>query len=191
MKNMKKKWYEDIEELCEDIVDIYESLENDLPTVSVIAKFDEAREVIAGLCKLDYKICNISIEDPEFVGYKDEYLIGLTNDEVYCTKLKKEKNYIECNSDYVFILDNCNSKLLKRVCVEYEIYEASLNDNDDFDFVFEDDDEECEVSVDFEEDLHGFTVNRNSDDGYSSLSFYSTEKLCACEMQHLLDIFRL
>lgn len=189
MKDTKKKWYEDIEELCEDFVDTYESLENDYPVVSVIAKYDEAKEIISNLCKLDYQICDVLIEHPS-EGYKDEYLIELADDEIYCTKLKFEDRYIWCVTDYIFVLDNCNSKLLKNIDVKHEIYEVSFEE-DDFDFTFEDEDGECELSVDSDGDMHGFTVSRNSDDSYSSLSFYSTEKLCACELEHLLDIFRL
>ena len=186
---MKKKWYEDIEELCEDVVDTYESLENDLPTVSVIAKFDEAREVVAGLCSLGYLPYSVNI-DPE--EYWDEYLVELTEDGIYVEEFKRESGYFNCESDYVFVLDNCSSKVIAKVDAEHSVYEVSIGECDDFEFAFEeDDDEECEVSVDSEEDMHGFTVSRNSDDGYSSLSFYSTEKLCACEMQQLLDIFRL
>lgn len=191
MKNMKKKWYEDIEELCEDVVETYVSLENDLPTVSVIAKFDEAREVIAGLCSLGYLPYSVNIEEPEYDNYYDEWLVELTENGIYSKRFKRKKGYTNCNSDYVFVLDNCSSKVIAKINPKHSTYEVSIGECDDFDFVFEDDDEECEVSVDSEEDMHGFTVSRNSDDGYSSLSFYSTEKLCACEMQHLLDIFRL
>lgn len=188
MKDMKKKWYEDIEELCEDVVDSYESLESDLPTVSVIAKFDEAREVIAGLCGLGYLPYIVNIDAEE---YWDEYLIEVTEDGIYVKEFKRESGYFNCESDYVFVLDNCSSKVIPKVSAKHSVYEVSVGECDDFEFAFEEDEEEFEVAVDSDRDLHGFTVSKDSEDGYSSLSFYSTEKLCACEIQHLLDIFRL
>lgn len=191
MKDMKKKWYEDIEELCEDVVDSYESLESDLPTVSVIAKFDEAREVIAGLCGRGYLPYIVNIDDKE---YRDEYLIELTEDGIYVEEFKRESGYFNCESDYIFVLDNCSSKVIPKVSAKHSVYEVSVGEFDDFEFAFEDEDddeEDCKLSVDSDGDLHGFTVSKDSEDGYSSLSFYSTEKLCACEIQHLLDIFRL
>lgn len=194
MKYMKKKWYEDIEELCEDIVDTYESFEGNSPTVSVIAKFKEAKEIISNLCKLDYQICNILIENPEFDGYDDEYFIGLDNDEIFCTKLKKEKEYIKCNSDYIFVLNDCNSKLLEMIHAEYEVYEVSFDD-DGFEFVFEENDDDFEYELECcdccHDDMHGFTAHKNDEKGYSSVSFYSTEKINTEEVKDIMKILGL
>ena len=92
-------------------------------------------------------------------------------------------------SDYAFVFDDCNSKCLEKISAN-EIYEVSIFDEDEEDFVFEDcEDCDCNVYVDSDGDMHGFTLQKSSEDGYSSISFYSTEKLCACELQHLMDIF--
>lgn len=56
---IRNKTYESICELCEDVVDTYESL-NRFPSdestmdISFIAKYDEAKEIISSLCKLEY-----------------------------------------------------------------------------------------------------------------------------------------
>lgn len=39
--------------------------------------------------------------------------------------------------------------------------------------------------------MHGFTASRNDDNGFTTLSFYSTEKLDSDEMRDLLEIFGL
>ena len=40
-------------------------------------------------------------------------------------------------------------------------------------------------------DMHSFTASRNDDNGFATLSFYSTEKLDSDEMRDLLEIFGL
>lgn len=198
MKNMEKKQYENIMEFCEDIVDTYECLDDeDNMGVTVLAKYEEAKEIISCLCMFDYDINSIEIESPDWDGYDDEYIISLVDDEIFCEKNKRNGKYLCSESDYMFVFDDCNSKCLEKISAN-EIYEVSIFDEDEEDFAFEDDcdeddyfEDDCDynVSIDDNDDMHGFTMTRNTDGNYSSVSFYSTEKLCACELQHLMDIF--
>lgn len=193
---MEKKQYENIMEFCEDLTDTYECLHEDNMGVSVLAKYEEAKEIISFLCMFDYDIHSIEIESPDWDGYDDEYIISLTDDLIFCEKNKRNGIYIYSESDYMFVFDDCNSKCLEKISAN-EIYEVSIFDEDEEFFEFEDEDEDdyfendCDynVSIDDNDDMHGFTMTRNTDDSYSSVSFYSTEKLCACELQHLMDIF--
>lgn len=192
MKNMEKKQYENIMEFCEDFVDTYDSLDEDSIGVSVLAKYAEAKEIISCLCLFGYDIHSIEIESPDWDGYDDEYIISLDNDLIFCEKNKRNGKYLYSESDYTFVFDDCNSKCLEKISAN-EVYEVSIFDEDEEYFEFEDDEDEddydCNVSVDDNDDMHGFTMTRNTDDGYSSISFYSTEKLRACELEHLKDIF--
>ena len=196
MKNMEKKQYENIMEFCEDLVDTYECLDEDNMGVSVLAKYEEAKEIISYLCTcIEYDINFIEIEPIEWNGYSDEYIISLVNDEIFCAKNKRDGKYLYSESDYAFVFDDCNSKCLEKISAN-KMYEVSIFDEDEefLEFEFEDedeDDDDCDynVSIDDNDDMHGFTMTRNTDGSYSSVSFYSTEKLCACELQHLMDIF--
>lgn len=192
MKNMEKKQYENIMEFCEDIVDTYECLDDeDNMGVTVLAKYEEAKEIISCLCMFDYDINSIEIESPDWDGYDDEYIISLVDDLIFCEKNKINGKYICSESDYMFVFDDCNSKYLDKISAN-EIYEVSIFDEDEEDFEFEDcEDCDCNVSVDSDGDMHGFTLQKSSEDGYSSISFYSTEKLRACELEHLMNIFRI
>ena len=192
MKNMEKKQYENIMEFCEDLVDTYECLDNeDNMGVSVLAKYEEAKEIISCLCMFDYDINFIEIESPDWDGYDDEYIISLVDDLIFCEKNKRDGKYLYSESDYVFVFDDCNSKCLNYVYSD-KVYEVSIFDEEDFELEDEfEDDCDCDVSVDSDGDMHGFTLQKSSEDGYSSISFYSTEKLCACELEHLMDIFRI
>lgn len=201
MKDMKKEKYENIIDFCEDFVDTYEYLDEDSMGVSVIAKYEEAKEILSCLCLFDYNIHSIEIESPDWDGYDDEYIISLANDLIFCKKNKRNEIYICSESDYVFVFDDCNSKCLEKISAN-EMYEVSIFDEDEEFFEFDDDDDkdddddyfedDCDYDVfidDDDDNMHGFTMTRNTDDSYSSVSFYSTEKLCACELQHLMDIF--
>ena len=134
---IRNKTYDSILELCEDVVDTYESLnrfpsDEDTSDISFIAKYDEAKEIISYLCKLEYDIAFCQLADPEYDGYIDEYIITIYDGEIWCEPLKEEDN-----------------------------------------------------------DMHGFTASRNDDNGFTTLSFYSTEKLDSDERRDLLEIFGL
>mgnify|MGYP000426437538 CR=1 FL=1 len=55
---MIKKTYDNIYELCEDVVDTYDVLESnyDNNIVSIIAKYDEASLIVSELCTMDFSI---------------------------------------------------------------------------------------------------------------------------------------
>ena len=193
MKNMEKKQYENIMEFCEDLVDTYECLDEDNMGVSAIAKYEEAKEIISYLCLFDYDINSIEVSPVECNGYSDEYLITLLDGEINCEKNKINDRYLHTESEYTYVFDDCNSNCLRYIHSD-KLYEVSILDEDEEDFELEDefeDDCNCAVSVDSDGDMHGFTLQKYSEDGYSSISFYSTEKLCACELEHLMDVFKI
>lgn len=190
---IRNKTYDSILELCEDVVDTYESLnrfpsDEDTSDISFIAKYDEAKEIISYLCKLEYDIVFCQLADPEYDGYIDEYIITIYDGEIWCEPLKREDKYIFDESDFLYILDNCNSKALEKCEADY-IYEVHINDEEFDDFC----NDECIFCKECEEDndVHGFTASRNDDNGFTTLSFYSTEKLDSDEMRDLLEIFGL
>ena len=190
---IKTREYDSILELCEDVLDTYESIsgfpyDENTTDVSVIANYDEAREVVSSLCKLGCNITFCQLVDPEYDGYIDEYVVTIYENEIWCEPLKRKDEYIEVDSDFIYILDDCNSKIFKK-CISNYICEVSIKD--------EELDDSCESGCIFckeceeDDDMHGFTATRNDEDGFSTLSFYSTEKLDSDEMRDLLEIFGL
>lgn len=203
---MTERAYDDIYELCEDIVDTYCSSVEDTD-VCVIAKYDEAKRIITELCSMDLVLTSCILHNTEFEGYEDEYIIDIFLDEVCCKPAKRDGKYIYTNSYATYVLDNCNSKLLSKVETEhlYDVHIEDEYDNDincceccdpDYDecwgcsnFMNHDDyDDSCEID---EKDCHGFTASKSDDDGYHSVSFYSTERVNHDDMMDLLRIFGL
>ena len=203
---MTERTYDDIYELCEDIVDTYCSYVEDAD-VCVIAKYDEAKRIITELCSMDLVLTSCILHNPEFEGYEDEYIIDIFSDEVWCEPAKRDGKYIYTDSYVTYVLDNCNSKLLSKVKTEhlYDVHIEDEYDNDincceccdpDYDecwgcsnFMNHDDyDDSCEIDG---KDCHGFTASKSDDDGYHSVSFYSTERVDHDDMMDLLRIFGL
>lgn len=198
---MTERTYDDICELCEDIVCSY--VED--ADVCVIAKYDEAKRIITELCSMDLVLTSCILHNPEFEGYEDEYIIDIFLDEVWCEPAKRDGEYIYTDSYVTYVLDNCNSKLLSKVKTEhlYDVHIEDEYDNDincceccdpDYDecwgcsnFMNHDDDS-CGIDG---EDCHGFTASKSDDDGYHSVSFYSTERVNHDDMMDLLRIFGL
>ncbi|WP_024854815.1 hypothetical protein [Mediterraneibacter gnavus] len=198
---MTERTYDDIYELCEDIVDTYCS------GVCVIAKYEEAKRIITELCSMDLVLTSCILHNPEFEGYEDEYIIDIFSDEVWCEPAKCDDEYLYSNSYATYVLDNCNSKLLSKVETEH-LYDVHIEDEDDNDINCceccdpdydeccgcskfmnrDDDDDSCEIDG---KDCHGFTASKSDDDGYHSVSFYSTERVDHDDMMDLLRIFGL
>lgn len=196
---MTERTYDDIYELCEDIVDTY------CAGVCVIAKYEEAKRIITELCSMDLVLTSCILHNPEFEGYEDEYIIDIFSDEVWCEPAKRDDEYLYSNSYATYVLDNCNSKLLSRVETEH-LYDVHIEDEDDNDIncceccdpdydecwgcsnFMNHDDDSCEIDG---KDCHGFTASKSDDDGYHSVSFYSTERVDHDDMMDLLRIFGL
>lgn len=189
---MTERTYDDIYELCEDVVDTYCSYTED-SDVCVIAKYEEAKRIISELCSMDFTLTSCVLHDPDFDGYDDEYIIDIFSDEVWCEPAKRDGEYIYSKSLVTYLLDNCNSKILSKIETTHT-YEVHLYDEDDEDMEYDCDGcifcneyDDCDV----DENSHGFTASKSDEDGYRSVSFYSTEHVDHEVMMDLLRIFGL
>ncbi|WP_099467762.1 hypothetical protein [Konateibacter massiliensis] len=113
---MKTLYFENVEELCCDIADKFESLNKEnYSDLSIIAKYEEAREIIKGLICFGYDIASIDIHREEFEDYWDEYVISLNFDGIWCEKFKRNNNYVVEASTITYISNECNSKIIPYV----------------------------------------------------------------------------
>lgn len=184
----------DIEELCECVNDSILSISED-KFVSVIAKYDEAKEILQELVYYDYKLRSIELENPEFYDYEDEYEISVAYGDIYCAKFKTDDGYLNSNANIVYVLDNVNSKVIKHLHDATMLYEVHIGDYEDE--CCDECEEECglkdnKYNVRVSDDQHGFTLSKATENGYESYSFYSSELPYVTDMLNSLSkIFKL
>lgn len=201
VNDMEKLVFNDISNLANLMIDI----DKKDVSVSVLAKYDISKQLLAELCKCGASILSLSIHDIGYDGYDREFEISILNNEIICSEVYDEEDhrYFECGADITLIHEDCNSRLISKVESE-KVYEFELfcngdcehcdhDDNDDFftdelidlwennDVCDDDygDDYKC-CDEDDECNLPGFTRSwsSNEDGVFTSLSysFHSTDK---------------
>ena len=145
---MERLEFNDYEEFACEVADTYDSLKGeDYEDVAIIAKYEEARQIIKELLCIGYDIHSINIIDEEYGEYDAEYIISIYDDEIWCEQMLRENGYITDDSTVMYILDNCSSKVIP-YCKGKIVYEVTVGK--------EDDECDCDDCDDCEE---GFTIN--------------------------------
>lgn len=136
---IKTLHFEDYEDFACAVSDAYDRVKSDdeYNSVDVVAKYEDAKEIIRELVGIGYGIAFIDkFGDPEWDGYDDAFVISLLDDEIWCESVKRENEYIFVEADVVYIFDNCNSKIVPKIEAD-EVYEVEVgneyNDYDDYD----------------------------------------------------------
>ena len=121
--------FEYIEEFVDYVIDAVESDEDSF--VTVIAKFDEAKEILKNAMTYDdVNLESLQIESPIMDNYYDEFVLSFwMNDgvlEIGCEKLKNEEgDYTNPCGDVVFLFDDCSSKIIP-LCEGSKLYFVSI-----------------------------------------------------------------
>lgn len=85
-------------------------------SIAICAKYDEAKEIIAELVCSGYGIASIDkFDSKEYGGYKDEYVISLLEGQIWCEPAKHGDKYVDICANKLFLMGNCNSKMLNAV----------------------------------------------------------------------------
>ena len=128
---MKNIYFDDFEDLACDIADAYDSLKcEDFEDVAIIAKYEEARQIIKELICIGYDISNIELHEVDWDNYDAEYIISLYDNSIWCEPMLRENGYIEEYSPVIYVLDNCSSKVIP-YCKGKVVYEVSVGDDED------------------------------------------------------------
>ena len=125
----------------------YDSLNN----VVVVAKYYEAKTLIENLIsERGYEISSIKeLGDSNVIGYADEYIITLFVNEIGCEPAKDNNRYKDIYAEAIYVLENCNSKIMSHIHGEDNVFEVYIDENDcedDYDC-----DEDCENCCCFED----------------------------------------
>ena len=193
---IKTLYFEDYEDFACTVSDVYERVKSDdeYNSVDVVAKYEDAKEIIRELVGIGYDIAFINeLADPEWDGYNDAFVVSLLDDEIWCEPAKRKDGYIFVESDVVYIFDDCNSKIVPKIESD-EVYEVEIgNEYDDCDGDCENcnchDETYLHTSEDEDGNTHGFTASRSDGDSYMSYSFYSSEELTHEDIQKMLKAF--
>lgn len=152
---MERLEFENYKEFACEIADTFDLLEDEFCDVSIIAKYEDAKEIIRELLCLGYDVASIDIYDEFWENYYDEYIVSVSsvNDSlsVWCEKFKRETGYINDESNVTYIMDNCSSAIFKHINSE-EIYEVCVGENDLNEDSYNDAEDETKYS---------YTVNGN------------------------------
>lgn len=176
---MQKLYFDNCEDLVCNAVAILGAIrENDeYNDVAFVVKYEEARQIIRELVSFGYDLRSIQLEDNYYGGYDAEYVISICNidgeDEIWCEPMLRKDGYILDESTVIYVLDNCSSKVIP-YCNGTVMYEVAIDDECDCDECCECG-EETKLAIDSDGDMHGFSVNRSDENGYSSYSFFSTD----------------
>ena len=142
---MKNLYFDDFEDFSCAVADTYDALDYDFGDITIIAKYEEAKEIISELSCIGYSLESIRMSRPEWENYHDEYLISLNNDGIWCEEMKSDGKYLPDESTIAYILDNCSSAVIP-YCKGKIIYEVTVGiDEDDCNF---DDCSECACKKD-------------------------------------------
>ena len=134
MKNLYFDYFEDF--VCA-VADTYDSLDGeDFEDIAIIAKYEEARQIIKELICIGYDISNIELHEVDWDNYDAEYIISLYDNSIWCEPMLRENGYIEEYSPVIYVLDNCSSKVIP-YCKGKTVYEVTVGI---------DDEDECECS---------------------------------------------
>ena len=160
---MRNLYFDDFEDLACDIADTYDSLDGeDFEDVAIIAKYEEARQIIKELLCLGYDIHSVEIHDELWESYDSEYIISLYDNSVWCEPMLRENGYIEEDAPVIYVLDNCSSKVIP-YCKGKNVFEVSVGDGEC---------DDCEEGF----TINGKPVSKEEFDNYMS-QFKHDEKL--------------
>lgn len=129
---MKRLKFENYADFACEVADTFDNLEDEFGDVSILAKYDEAKEIIKELLCLGYDVASIDLHREDFEGYCDAYIVSLSPDGIWCEKFKRGNEYINDVSDVTYIIDNCPSAVIPH-CKSKIIYEISVGEHKDTD----------------------------------------------------------
>ena len=193
---IKTLHFEDYEDFACTVSDAYDRVKSDdeYNSVDVVAKYEDAKEIIRELIGIGYGIAFINeLADPEWDGYDDAFVVSLLDDEIWCEPVKLKDDYIFVEANVVYIFDDCNSKIIPKIESD-DVYEVEIgNEYDNCDSDCKNcpahDDTYLHTSEDEDGNTHGFTASKSDGDSYISYSYYSSDELSHEDIQKMLKYF--
>lgn len=133
---MRNLYFDDFEDFACAVADTYNSIKGeDFEDVTIIAKYEEARQIIKELLCIGYDISNIELHEVDWDNYDAEFIVTLYDNSIWCEPMLRENGYLNEEAPVIYVLDNCSSKVIPH-CKGKTVYEVAVGDYGD---KFEDD----------------------------------------------------
>ena len=167
-----RKSFNDIESIVDEALDIDCEF-----GVSFITKYDNAIIILKEL--LGYTELTpflIDISDPSFDGYDKEFIISVSNDEVFCEKFYRNGKYLSPDDGVVFVLPDCSDECISHIYKYKASFFIDVDINDDI--------EKCECCED--NDVHVKTIKDNDGNVIGYVRVSKSDGLC-CSIISMFD----
>lgn len=199
---MKRMIFDDISELCDEALEIFDSHDDneDFCGVSIVGHYDVIVDVLNYLVKNTcFKLYDISLCPSKINGYCDEYILSIDFDGLlWCQEVKRNGCYLGTEKEVIFVHSDVNSKFVV-VNQKNNMIEFSFDGEYDDEFCCGSDCKNCELesedaeltTIDEEDGLHGFTYSSSDGDSYRSVSFYTTENLDNERLKELMGLLEV
>ena len=162
--------------LCDDIIDECSTLRR-YENLSIYAPSYIAREILGRLLD-EIEDLWVDVDSENELLYKDdnEVLITIACDGMIFVEEAKVNSIIKSNEDcsLTYFYDGLGQKDLDTLKENAEsILVFGFEEDDCEGCKSEDTEKDSELAIESDGDMHGFSVNRSDENGYSSYSFYS------------------
>lgn len=177
--------------------------------VSVIGYYEDIIEIFTALVRLGYKINTISISDPEYDNYCNEYILSLYANEIWIEPCKRDDKYIDDFSTISFILESCSKGVCLSVSSDLS-YEVTIDESH---FAIVDTKNNSEATTSFktesvepesrsskspkvylyhddeDDKYHGFSASKYDDGVYKSCAYYTNNTLEKPDVDKIISMF--
>lgn len=124
----------DIHELADMTNSMYRNVTScdNLNSVAIVAKYYNAKTLIESLIsERGYEIgCITNLSDVMANGYSDEYIVTLFLNEINCEPAKSDDRYKDVYAEVVYVLEDCNSKVMSHIHGE-DVFEVDIDEDED------------------------------------------------------------
>lgn len=156
------------DKICKQLVDLNDTFSS----VSVIALYNEAKQVLAACIQYGLDIVSMEIDNAEYGDYYDEYIVTIDQEGLWCEPFKRNGTYISDASNITYIFDNCNSKVIGH-CESDDIYEVCTDGSykENIDKV-----NECILCDNNVSDMYSISLSLDQNGHYENYSYSTSDK---------------
>ena len=162
--------------LCDDIIDEYSTLRR-YENLSIYAPSCIAREILSRLLdEIEDLWVDTDAENELLYSYDNDVVVTIAYDGMVFVEEARYDGVIKSNEDscLTYFYDGFSKKDLDALEENAEsILVFGFEEDDCEGCKSEDSEKDTELSIESDGDMHGFSVNRSDENGYSSYSFYS------------------